>query len=155
MTIGENPLISIRHTDDLLLSMEKGGTFKVNQLTNSGYKMTNEFQLEHSGYCGFDFNTLDNVLITPRDDNGISVFSLDTLIEKTKLSVPLEDHTGLVSSIKYLNVNEQAYVLAGYSSGILKLWDLRTNKVLVSEQFSECITSIGNCNLFKLSNVSY
>lgn len=69
MTIGENPLISIRHTEELLLSMEKGGTLKVNQLTNSGYKMINEVQLEHSGFCGFDCNAQDNVLIAPRHDN--------------------------------------------------------------------------------------
>lgn len=142
MTIGENPLISIQHTEDLLLSMEKGGTLKVNQLTNSGYKMTNEMQLEHSGFCRFDCHSQDNVLIAPKHENTISVLSLDTLKEKQKLTVLLEDHTGVISSIKYLNDHGQAYVLAGYDSGILKLWDLRTNNVLATERFTECITSI-------------
>lgn len=143
MNIGENPLISIHHTEDLLISMEKGGTLKFNQLTNSGYKMTNELHLEHAGFCRFDCSSQDNLLVAPKDDNGISVLSLDTFKEKQKLNVPLEDHTGVISSVKYLNLHGNAYVLAGYESGVLKLFDLRTSKILASEQFGECITSIG------------
>lgn len=143
MHVGNNPLISIYHTEDCLLTLEKGGRLKLNHLSNCGYKLVNEVYLAHSGFCRFDCNTKDNVLIAPKNDNSISVMSIETLKEKHKLDINSEDRTGVISSLKYLNILGQSYVLAGYDSGVLKLWDLRTNDILASEQFNETITSIG------------
>ncbi|XP_063709784.1 guanine nucleotide-binding protein subunit beta-like protein 1 [Culicoides brevitarsis] len=139
MTIGENPLLSIRHSEDYLFSMEKGGTFKQNQLTNSGYKLANEIQQEHTGFCGFDCSSEDNIILAPKDENCISVLSLDTLKEIHKLTVPPDTQTGPISCVKYLNMH---YALAAYSCGYVMLWDLRSYKILAEERFNDCITSI-------------
>jgi len=143
MTIGTNPVISIHHTDDLLTSMEKGGTIKLRQLTNSGYKMVTEVDCEHQGFCRFDCIEEDHLIIAPKQENTISIIALDTLKETQTLIDSEQSQTlGVISCLKYLKLSEQPYVLAGYESGTLLLWDLRASKIIASLSLNEFLTSI-------------
>jgi WD40 repeat protein len=143
MTIGQNPLICIHHTEDYLISMEKGGAAKLRQLTNSGYKVVGEANYDHAGFCRFDCNEEDGIIIAPKHNNTVSICTLDSLKEtQTLVDSESAQSLGTISCLKYLKISEQPCLLTGYESGVIQLWDLRTNKVMATERLNEFLTSI-------------
>jgi len=142
-TIGENPINSIHHTVECLVTMEKGGGTKVRQLTNSGYKIIAEADMEHSGFCRGDIAHEPGLLFAARNDNAISVMKLETLEEVEQLVDTERTDLGTLSSLKYLQINGQDCLLAGYESGSLLLWDLREpTKPLSADKIGEFVTCI-------------
>lgn len=135
-----SPVIALTHTEDALLTQEKNDcAVKLWQLTNSAYVLRHELRTDHVGFCRFVFNPTAEggpAVIVPRGGSNVSILCGNTLAERQQLSV--EDGANglppLGTVMCFLPVQLAAsgmtYLLAGYESGTLILWDLNCSKVV-------------------------
>uniref|UniRef100_A0A1Q3FDR4 Putative g-protein beta subunit-like protein gnb1l n=1 Tax=Culex tarsalis TaxID=7177 RepID=A0A1Q3FDR4_CULTA len=141
LPVGTSPVTALAHTEDALLTQEKNDcVVKLWQLTNSAYVQRHELRTDHVGFCRFVYNPTAEggpAVIVPREGANISILCGRTLAERQQLSVE-EGGTGLPplgTVMCFLPVQLAAnggasYLLAGYESGTLVLWDLNCSKVV-------------------------
>lgn len=136
--VGSQPITALHHTDDVLITQEKGGTIKNWNLDNSGYVLRYSIDTDHPAFCRSEFIENFGLLAVPVKENEISVIALDSFEERLRL-VPNPSSTplGSVSCIKSIDINGQQYLLAGYESGHLLTWDIRISKAINQEKLLE------------------
>lgn len=120
----------ISHTKDALITQEKGGTTKLWYLTNSGYKLQNEINIEHIGFCKHQTVPTKDFLISPKGDKTINILGTDNLEVRQSITPDDTSKLGTLMCLKHIDISDQSYVLAGYESGDFLIWDLRNNKFL-------------------------
>ncbi|XP_039429285.1 guanine nucleotide-binding protein subunit beta-like protein 1 [Culex pipiens pallens] len=140
LPVGPSPVIALDHTEDVaLLTQEKNDcVVKLWQLTNSAYVESHQVSTDHVGFCRFVYNPSavgGPAVIVPRGGSNISILCGRTMAERQLLAV--EDGAGLPplgTVMCFLPVQLGAagvtYLLAGYESGTLVLWDLNCSKVV-------------------------
>lgn len=136
--------MSIFHTDESLISQGKGNTIRLWNISNAGYeKNATDLFTEHLGFCKMECLPDKNLLIAPKQENTISIHSLDDLTEQQTLVPVANEPLGQLMSLKFVNFSGQTYILAAYESGDFLTWDLRCNKVINREKFEdECPLAI-------------
>lgn len=84
-----------------------------------------------------------NLLFAPKDSVNISLIDLNDG-QETAVLKPNETEKTLsqVASMKLVTLNDELYCLAGYDSGDLMLWDLKTNRILSELKFDFPILTI-------------
>ncbi|XP_055593308.1 guanine nucleotide-binding protein subunit beta-like protein 1 [Uranotaenia lowii] len=159
LSVGTSPIINVAHTDDALITQEKEGYVKLWELTNSAYVLRHEVCTDHVGFCRFlyhgspqrDQANAPSVII-PKSGSNISILCGRTFTERQLLSVtgsgaiqsklpPL----GTVMCFLPVELKSTTYLLAGYESGVLILWDLNTSKPLSQVQLGasdECLMAL-------------
>lgn len=154
-SIGCEPATSIYHGDDFLITQQKGGIVKKWSIGNGGFDLDISDNLEHIGFCRFQYDASNDLLITPKDTNEISISKLnDGDNERTVLDpkIALNDtktdasKLGGIMCLRPIALSSQSYILAGYESGIFLTWDLRTNNVINVAQFEECPIAFDYCS---------
>lgn len=114
---------------------------KVWDLEKSGYVIRHEIDSKYLGFARAQHCTDKNILVAPSASNDISIIDLATGSEVAHLKPPADD-IQLISSIKILPwFNGETYLLAGYDSGHLVLFDLKQSKSLHSFNFGFAITT--------------
>lgn len=136
-------VISIHHGTDILITMERGGIIKTHQYNNSDYKLLATENLNHKGFCKPTFSKENNTIYGPKDNNSIIGLSLHSL--ETTLRLDLPDNLtgiGVLSYIKYYSTSSASYILSGYESGKILLWDLKSLSVLSEFQAEDYVSAI-------------
>jgi WD40 repeat protein len=101
-------------------------------LQKGGYVKKNEVQTNHDGFARC-IRIVDerDLLISPLGMTDISVYDLKHSTEEYiyKLSFPDED-TGHLLCLKDLTISGKIYLISGYESGHIILWDLNESKLI-------------------------
>lgn len=141
--------------------MEKGGTIKTHELSNLNGEPCATSNQNYCGFCKTFYLDKEQLLFAPKDKNTIDIFSMPTLEYNYSLSIP-EDipDIGMVTSLNAFYLSEQLFLLAGYESGKVLLWDLRERSILSHLNGKEFITSIDydmmkKCGLYTNSTNSF
>lgn len=154
--MGTSPIINVAHTEDALITQEKEGYVKLWELTNSAYVLRHEVATDHVGFCRFVYHgspqrdTADApAVIIPKNGSNISVLCGRTFTERQLLSVSSQEEArlpplGTVMCFLPVEIKNVSYLLAGYESGTIILWDLNTGKPLSHLRLSEeeCLMTI-------------
>ncbi|XP_058826680.1 guanine nucleotide-binding protein subunit beta-like protein 1 [Topomyia yanbarensis] len=158
LSVGTSPIINITHTEDALITQEKEGYVKLWELTNSAYVLRHEVSTNHVGFCRFVYlgtpqrspaNTPTSVII-PKGGSSISILCGRTFCERQKLTAGDKAHQsrlpplGTVMCFKPIELQGGSYLLAGYESGTIILWDLNTSKPISHIQLDgeECLMDL-------------
>jgi WD40 repeat protein len=118
---------------------------KVFDLQRGGYVIRDEVQTNHTGFTRA-IRINENQLAAPSETSEILFFDLreKPLKASQKLSFT-EEKCGMLMSMTAFNFStDTTYLLAGYESGHLVLWDLKESKALHSIKYE-----------FSLSNLDY
>uniref|UniRef100_A0A182Q6I9 Uncharacterized protein n=1 Tax=Anopheles farauti TaxID=69004 RepID=A0A182Q6I9_9DIPT len=135
LTVGSSPILSLAHTtDNTLVTQEKEGTVKLWSLSNAEYVRQHEISTEHVGFCRVVLDPLTNTVIIPRTGAAISVLCGKTMNEMMSFT-PTAEHEkrlsfGTVMCVQPIEICGQWYLLAGYESGSIAMWDYRTGQLI-------------------------
>lgn len=116
---------------------------KLFDLERSGYVIKDEVQTNHTGFArALKINA--EQLAVPSENSDILIFDLKQSAIKSshKLSFA-EENCGQIMSMMIFNFStDTTYLLAGYESGHLVLWDLKESKMVHSLKFDFCLSSL-------------
>ncbi|CAH4033935.1 unnamed protein product [Pieris brassicae] len=144
--VGQAPILHLLHTEDQLITQEKGGNYKIFNLTNSGYQEDTLIDMDYPGFCRFEANTKLKTLYVPDRESQVYIYnftgekigSLKPEFSEPKLGDPM--------CMKYIELApEKSYLLVGYEAGWLVLWDLNTSQAIGKLQTKECPMSVDFC----------
>lgn len=140
--VGQAPILHLLHTNNHLITQEKGGKYKVFELTNSGYVEDVVIETDYPGFCRFEANTKLETLYVPDNESKILIFSFAG--DKIGCLQPdSEMKLGDVMCLKYIEFPcDRPCLLAGYEAGWLLLWDLNTSQCIGTLQTKECPMSV-------------
>lgn len=126
LSVGSQPIISLHHTHDLLISQEKDGTVALWSMENAGYVRQRTFDNQHMGFCRSVL--LDNLLFYPIEENSISILHIDDPNAFSRTLIPTKNSQlpklGMITCLKAFKFAGKYYVLAGYESNHLVTWDV-------------------------------
>lgn len=133
--------LSTNSDNNRLISQERNGVIKLWDLDNHGYSLKHEINTNHIGFTRAQHCVKKNILVTPSGCNDISIIDVESGNESHILKPP-EDMKN-ITSIKLVtwftgdggSDADDVYLLAGYESGHLILWDLKTMKMIHQIQF--------------------
>lgn len=122
-----------------LFTQEKEGIIKLWQLENeTDYTLIKSYCCG-SGYC--KSLIIDNNLVVPQDDSSVDVIDIHTL-ERIRQFTPSKMKLGNVMCLQKVVLNDSIYVLAGFETGDVILWDFITGRTCSHLRLRECITSL-------------
>ncbi|XP_037952630.1 guanine nucleotide-binding protein subunit beta-like protein 1 [Teleopsis dalmanni] len=136
--IGNEPITTLHHTTDMLISQEKGGTVTLWSMSNTGYIRQRTINGNYFGFCRTALynNTNgvgDELLFYPCDENSIGVLHINDAEAPSQLLVPDDPQLpkiGTVYCIKPFECASQVFLLAGYESGHFLTWDLSSGVIV-------------------------
>ncbi|XP_065369315.1 guanine nucleotide-binding protein subunit beta-like protein 1 [Calliphora vicina] len=137
-SIGKEPITTLHHTEEMLISQEKGGAVTLWTINNSGYKRHFTINANYVGYCrtALHSNTNaedDHLLFYPCEENSIGVLHINDVENPSQILVPDDAQLpklGTLTCFKPFECASQLFVLAGYESGHFLTWDLSTGMVV-------------------------
>lgn len=127
----------IHSIDQSILTQEKSGIIKIWDISESHYQNTRSY-VSYGGYC--KSLLLKENLIVPQGNSKLDL--LDLNLNKIETFHPTDDKLGNCMCLEKAVINGTLYILAGYETGDVILYDLRTNKVCSKLKLKECIISI-------------
>ncbi|XP_053687429.1 guanine nucleotide-binding protein subunit beta-like protein 1 [Sabethes cyaneus] len=154
LSVGTSPIINVAHTEDALITQEKEGYVKLWELTNSAYVLRHEVATGHVGFCRFvyhgsaqrNLSSETPAVIIPKAGSSISILCGRTFSERQQLTVPEGGglRLGTVMCFTPIELGGGSYLLAGYESGTIVLWDLNTSKPISHLQLEagECLMAM-------------
>lgn len=132
---GSSPILFVSSNTESLLSQDKSGIVKVWDLEKSGYVIKYEINTSYNGFARAQHDIDKNMLVAPSSSSDISIIDLTTGITLQTLKPPSEDVQQL-ASIKIVRwANDCTFLLAGYESGHLVLYDLNQLKAVHQIQY--------------------
>lgn len=113
------------------MSQDKSGFVKLWNLEEGcGYVIKHAINTMYLGFARAQHIIDKNLLVAPSSSSDISVIDLKSGVEVQSLK-PIEDDVKHITSIKLVKwSNGEMYVLAGYESGHLVLFDLKHSKAV-------------------------
>lgn len=141
MKASKSPILFVSSDTETCLSQDKSGVVKVWDLEKSGYVMRQEINTAYLGFARAQHCVHRNLLVAPSSLSDISVIDLITGAEVQCLKPP-EDDVKQIASIKIVPwSNGDLYVLAGYESGHLVLYDLKQSKAVHQIKYDFAISA--------------
>lgn len=122
-----------------LITQEKIGSVKLWSIeNNSGYELSKSYTCR-GGYCRSIL--LNDSLIVPQEDSTLDIIDIKTMSKITAL-IPHKPKLGNVMCIQKVELAGKVYILGGYETGDIILWDYTTAEPCGHLKLRECITSL-------------
>lgn len=138
LDVGES-IQAIHHTKTNLITQEKCGVLKLWDLKNENEYILDKKYNCAGGYCkSVLFN---NNLIVAQEHSTVDVVDIKMLTKIQSYQSSLEK-LGHVMCVQIVELASKHYIIAGYESGDIVLWDFFTCKRCSHIKLRECITSI-------------
>ncbi|EDW10757.1 guanine nucleotide-binding protein subunit beta-like protein 1 [Drosophila mojavensis] len=147
--VGTEPITSLHHTKEHLITQEKGGTITTFSISNSSYVKERSIPGNHLGYCRTALhinanNTNEQLLFYPCEEAAIGVLHVTDPAAPTQMLIaddPQLPKLGSVTCFKPFECASQLFLLAGYESGHFLTWDLSSGVMIdVTELAPEALT---------------
>lgn len=132
---------AIHSVDYDIITQEKSGLVKLWSIeNNTGYRPQKTFQ-SYGGFCKSIL--VNNQLILSQGEGLFDAIDLNTFKTVRKF-VPDEfgDRVGHPMCLEYFKVHEAEYLLVGYDSGFVKVYDFTTARLCCQFKFKEFVTSV-------------
>lgn len=141
MKAGANPVIFLSSNTERLISQDKAGVVRVFDLEKSGYVKRYEIDTGYIGFARGHHLVDEDKLVVPGSASSISVIDLKSGAEVESLKPP-DEEVKQVTSIRVFDwENGDKYLLAGYESGHIVLWDLKQSKAVHQIKYDFAITT--------------
>lgn len=138
-----SPIVFISPDIESLISQDRKGVIKIYDLRKNGYVIKNEILTDHTGFARTIRLSERNLLLVPSALADIDIYDLQnsTTVPTKKLS--FTEETGQIMCMSVVNLTtELSYLLAGYESGHLVLWDLKEFKAINSIKYDFPICTV-------------
>ncbi|KAJ8917295.1 hypothetical protein NQ315_002313 [Exocentrus adspersus] len=129
---------AVHHFDDNIITQEKSGLVKLWSTKKSAYNIVHTYQAG-GGFC--KSIVLNSSLIVPQQGGVIDVLDINTL-SKARQLVPDKDDLGMLMCLTEVEIAGNPYLLGGYETGDVILWDLNAGKASGHIKLQEQLTSI-------------
>ncbi|KAL0830802.1 hypothetical protein ABMA28_002920 [Loxostege sticticalis] len=141
--VGQAPILHIVHTNSHLITQEKGGKYKVFELTNSGYQEEAKIDIDYPGFCRFETNTKLETIYVPDKESKIHIYNFSGEKQGCLEPESATPKLGDPMCLKYIEFPcDRPCLLVGYEAGWLLLWDLNTSQCIGKLQTKECPMSV-------------
>lgn len=135
MKASSSPILFVASSTESLLSQDKSGSVKNWDLEKSGYVMKHEINTGFVGFARAQHDMEKNLLVAPSSSSNISIIDLTTMTELQTLKPP-SDEVKQITSLKLVKWSDgDTYLLAGYETGHLVLFDLQELKAVHNIQY--------------------
>ncbi|RZB38599.1 WD40 domain containing protein [Asbolus verrucosus] len=122
-----------------IITQEKTGLVKLWTIeNNSNYELSRTYTC-NGGYCRSIL--LDENLIVPQEDSTIDVIDIKTMTKISRL-VPHKQKLGNVMCLQKVELGGKIYILGGYETGDVILWEYDTSQPCGHLKLREYITSL-------------
>lgn len=122
-----------------MVTQEKSGLVKLWTIQNeTNYEFFKEYQCD-GGYCRSIL--VDDILILPQTNSTVDAVELKTM-NHIRTFKPLQEKLGYVMCLQKVEIDGKIYILAGFESGDIVLWEFSTAKLCSHLRLRECITSL-------------
>lgn len=135
-SMGES-LQVVHSIDQSIVTQEKSGILKVWNVSESQYENVCSYEC-YGGYC--KSLILNENLVVPQSIGKLDI--IDINMKKISTLDPIDDRLGNCMCLEKATINGVTHVLAGYETGDIILYDLKTNKSCSKIKLRECVTSI-------------
>lgn len=114
---------------DKLITQQRNGSIKFWKNVKEKYELVANVNNNYAGFCRGQFSEELNLLVTPKNTSEISLIKCyGTYDESIALKPPTDaapcDQFKGISCLKLVFQDDEIFVLAGYESGHLVLWDI-------------------------------
>jgi WD40 repeat protein len=113
---------------DRMITQHRSGFIRYWTIDKREYVLKTEIDLKHIGFCKSIHCKEENILIAPKSSSDISIINHDDLTE-IKCLTPHEEFKE-INCMRFFKIHDKIFLIAGYLSGHLVLWDIEDNKIL-------------------------
>ncbi|KAJ4430549.1 hypothetical protein ANN_19137 [Periplaneta americana] len=143
LTLGTSACMCMKLLDDTLVTQEKEGNLKFWKFRTDSWSLLKSTDLDYCGFCKIDSTTNGNIIVCPKKNAVVELYSLQSHIKVMSFKAKNEFVTlGDVMAVKVIYIRQNPYVLAAYENGELRLWDFRTQGVVSHLKNEDCVISL-------------
>lgn len=145
MRASDSPIIFIASDTERMVTQDRDGLIKVFRLgEKDGYHFQHEIDTEYAGFARAQlFTDNKNHLVAPNVTSDIVVYDLPTKAKVQTMKPPSEEMLQLTSIfIIPWATDGETYLLAGYESGHLVLFDIKQSKAVNALRYDFPITAL-------------
>ncbi|XP_025831019.1 guanine nucleotide-binding protein subunit beta-like protein 1 [Agrilus planipennis] len=122
-----------------LITQEKMGSIKRWAVNESEFILVHEYTC-YGGYCR-SLLMQNNVLVIPQEQSKLEALSI-TNMEKVQTFLPENNNLGNAMCLQKVELDKTIYILAGYETGDVLLWNFSSGTLCGHIKLRECITSL-------------
>jgi len=139
---GTSPIINILNDTESLVTQDRSGVVKIWDLVKSGYVNRNEIATNFTGFARAQYITDKSLLVAPSNTSDISVYDLNQNCATIVTLKPPAEDIKQVTSIQVVSLtDDDTYLLVGYESGHLVMFDMKTVKAVHQIKYDFPITT--------------
>lgn len=136
-SMGES-IQTVHSIDTNIITQEKSGLVKLWTIENSSYQLSKTYTCT-GGYCKSIL--FDECLMVPQENSTIDVIDIKQMAQVSKLT-PHKPKLGQLMCLQKVELGAKTYILGGYETGDIILWEYETSRVCGHLKLREYITSL-------------
>lgn len=140
-------VIFLHNVEDKMITQQRSGSVKIWKCSDTENQLISNIDTKYVGFCSCQFSTELNLLFIPKNSSEISAIDCgsDSYNEKFIMNSSTEqedaDQFKNINCMKLIQHDDKSYILAGFDSGHLVLWNIETRNLVHFISFNFPIAS--------------
>lgn len=133
---------AIHSYEDVIITQEKSGIIKMWSSDSGAYETTETYECT-GGFC--KSIVIVDTLVVPQENGTVDILEIRTDLKTFELKkhlVPEKECLGSIMALEKVFINGNFYLLAGYETGDVILWNFNTGEIVKSAKLQDQLTSI-------------